>query len=239
MHVQALHRSPLQKNLSVPPSPAAGPRACCQPRVGPQPDRPRSGCALGPFAPRAAHGARKSTFTATGADGARLHRGCASRFASCSACPGSATRRLPQWPAASLTGAPCASRVTPGQRRTPYAWVGRAAGLRGSSARTRPIVQGGRHGAHVIACVCRLRACQLHPHQRHHGLAAARLRPSRPRVGPERIRGSCSRQTASQEAATHPEPIPTLPTSPHAKAPRTSPLPSPCEAPTYPCDMPS
>lgn len=64
---------------------------------------------------------RESTFTAPQVMGARLHHGCASRFASCSAWSGSATRPCPAGPTASRC-APCPSCVTPAQRRTPYAW---------------------------------------------------------------------------------------------------------------------
>lgn len=104
-----------------PPVLAACPAARCVDEDCPQPGRPRSGCATGPFAPRASHGACKSTGTPLGAYRTRLHRGS-----------GSPLRGLPphvrvQPRTVCAQGlmqgelAPCQPRVAPVQRRAPCA----------------------------------------------------------------------------------------------------------------------
>ena len=107
--------------LSAPPVLAACPAARCVAEARPQPGRPRSGCAAGPFAPRGSHGAWKSTGAAMGAYRTRLHRGSGSpqgglpphvRVQPRTAC----AHGLMQG-----ESAPCQPRVAPVQRRAPSA----------------------------------------------------------------------------------------------------------------------
>ena len=110
-----------KKDVFSPPVLAACPAARCAIEACPQPGRPRSGCAAGPFAPRVSHGARTSAGTALGAYRTRLHRGS-----------GSPLRGLPphvrvQPRTACAQGlmqgklAPCQPRVAPVQRHAPCA----------------------------------------------------------------------------------------------------------------------
>lgn len=130
--------------LSAPPILAVCPAVCYAVEVCPHPGRPRSGCAAGPFAPRGSHGVWKSTGTAMGAYRTRLHRGSGSPLTrSASACPGSAAHGMRPWPDARLIGAMSAARRARPAARTLRTAV-RAAAPRGSTARTRSAVQGGR-----------------------------------------------------------------------------------------------
>lgn len=148
----------LHKNdVFSPPVLAACPAARCAIEACPQPGRPRSGCAAGPFAPRGSHGACASTGTAMGACRARLHRGS-----------GSPLRGLPPHvrvqPRAACahglmqgTPAPCQPRVAPVQRRAPSA---RPSGLLPYVGRLHATGQPSRAGG----ALARMMTCQ-HAHR--------------------------------------------------------------------------
>lgn len=140
--------------MSAPPVLAVCPAARCVDGDCPQPGRPRSGCAAGPFAPRGSHGACTSAGTAMGATRARLHHGS-----------GSPLRGLPPhvrvqpraamrpWPVERSVGAMSAARRARPAARTLRTAV-RSAAACGSSARTRSAVQGGRRSARGKSMRC-------------------------------------------------------------------------------------
>ena len=133
--------------LSAPPPLAACPCARYVIKICPQPGRPRSGCAAGPFAPRGGHGPPHLNRIG--------HRGqpCASSprlrqpaARSACACPGSATHGWPLWLAAPQPSAMSAARRARPTART-LRTGGRAATRLGSSARTWSAVQCRRRSA--------------------------------------------------------------------------------------------
>ena len=101
----------------------------------PQPGRPHSGCALGPFVPHAAHAPREVSRTAS----RRLRAvfAYAPTAARWRGLPSAACSARPTPPSGLMRGQRSAwsACVTPGQRRTPYAWP---SGLLPSRARPRP-----------------------------------------------------------------------------------------------------
>ena len=141
--------------MSAPPVLAVCPAARCVDGDCPQPGRPRSGCAAGPFAPRGSHGACTSAGTAMGATRARLHHGS-----------GSPLRGLPphvrvqprtvcaQGLMQGDTGAMSAARRARPAARTLRTAV-RSAAVCGPSARNRSAVQCGRRTRSLISgCAC-------------------------------------------------------------------------------------
>ena len=112
----------------------------------PQPGRPRSGCALGPFVPHAAHAPRKSPWTAS----RRLRAvfAYAPTAARCAVClrprAQSALRRRLAY-SKRYRGAWSAC-VTPGQRRTPYAWSSGLLRYPGCPRTTSPSASAGGKG---------------------------------------------------------------------------------------------
>ena len=175
--------------MSAPPVLAVCPAARCVDGDCPQPGRPRSGCAAGPFAPRASHGACKSTGTPLGAYRTRLHRGS-----------GSPLRGLPphvrvQPRTVCAQGlmqgelAPCQPRVAPVQRRAPCA---RPSGLLPHAGRPHAPGQPSRAGGAALvarACGAHGSRCGEAPPSRVRATARSGVRriPSQPsRRGPQR-----------------------------------------------------
>lgn len=101
----------------------------------PQPGRPRSGCALGPFVPHAAHAPMRVSRTAS----RRLRRSSHTRLQQPASRSASGRVLSPPYaavrPNARSMGGAWSACVTPGQRRTRYA---RSSGLLPSRARPRP-----------------------------------------------------------------------------------------------------